>query len=352
MREFVSILKDKVQFLFYRIATISKSLKALYSLPREKVDAFLDSLRIFDYDWADQEKMLRDMGPEYYGQIKQKLVDYYCVINHLCALGQVEKMYIPPVLDLSKGIIANQDLFEKKMAQDLCLKKRDAVLDIGCGRGRVAGHITSLTEAHITGINLDSNQLENALQYATEHHLNERCQFKLWDLNNLPFPFPDESMNAVYEIQAFSYSKNLEHLFQEIYRILKPGGKLACLDWFCLDKYNPNNPEHVDLVRRIKPLIGAIGTPSVDQFVNAIRKAGFKILINENASIDGKQAPLIENAGSSYAFKGALFKALVRCKIIPRHIQELFDSFKNVDAFIEADRKGLATTSHYIIAEK
>ena len=160
-------------------------------------------------------------------------------------------------------------------------------------------------------------------------------------------------MDAVYQIQVFSLSKNLEKLFADIYRILKPGGRVGCLDWFRLDKYNPQNPEHADLMRRIKPLIGAIGTPLIDDFIRAMEKAGFKILINKNASIDGLQAPLIENADRFYTRLAIIIRTLVKCRVLPGHFQELFNRLtKDGEALIEADRKGLVTTCHYIVAQK
>ncbi len=346
-------IKSKLQFFSYRVSTILKSFKTLYTLPREKVDAFLGSYNIYDHDWANEEELIREMGPDYYNQVKKKLVDYYSVLNHLCAIGQVEKMYIPPIMDLSKGIIANQTLFEEKMAKDLCLKKGNTVLDIGCGRGRIASHIASLTGAQVTGMNIDHDQLECAKRFALGKNLSEQCQFKWGDLNEIPLPAADASMDAVYQVQVFSLSKNLEKLFADIYRILKPGGKLACLDWFRLDKYNPQNPEHAELMRRIKPLIGAIGTPSIEQFTRAMQKAGFRILINENASVNGLQAPLIENADRLYTRLARIINGLVRCKILPIHFQELFNRLtKDGEAFIEADRKGLVTTCHYILAQK
>jgi len=58
--------------------------------------------------------------------------------------------------------------------------------------------------------------------------------------------------------------------------MLKPGGRFACLDWFTLKNYDPNNATHLDLMRRIKPLIGAIGTVPVETFVDKLKEAGFK----------------------------------------------------------------------------
>ncbi|HEY5235796.1 MAG TPA: class I SAM-dependent methyltransferase, partial [Rhabdochlamydiaceae bacterium] len=280
-------IQTKLSFFAYRLSTILKSFKTLYTLPQEKVDAFMESYIIYDHDWANEEELIRVMGPDYYNQVQKKLVDYYSVLNHLCALGSVEKMYIPPIMDMSKGIIANQTLFEKKMAADLSVKAGGCILDIGCGRGRIASHIATETGAHVIGMNIDTNQLEAARRFAKGKNLTQQINFIQGDLNKLPLPFADVSLDGVYQVQVFSYSKDLEKLFADIYRVLKPGGRVACLDWFQLDKYDPKNPEHADLMRRIKPLIGAIGTPLIEDFTRAMEKAGFKVLINENASING-----------------------------------------------------------------
>ncbi len=348
-----SVLASKLQFFAYRLGTMAKSFKTLYTLPQEKVNAFLNSYDMYDHDWADEEGLVQTMGPEYYAKIKQKLIDYYSVLNHLCALGQVEKMYIPPAMDLSKSIMANQTLFEKKMSHDLGIVKNDHVLDIGCGRGRVASHMASMTGAQVTGINIDPDQIACAKRYVQGKRLSDRCHFQIRDLNDVPFPFPNDSFDAVYQIQAFSLCKDLGKVFEDIYRMLKPGAKFACLDWFALSKYDPQNPVHTSLMKRIKPLIGAIGTVSVDKFTDLLQKAGFKVLINENASIDALQAPLIENADKFFTGMAKLIKTLVMCKILPNHFNILFDRLtKDGQAFVEADRMRLVTTSHYFLAQK
>src|SRR5262249_28160094 len=149
------------------------------------------------------------------------------------------------------------------------------------------------------------------------------------------------------------YSKDLGKTFKEIHRLLKPGGRFACLEWASLDKYDPKNPHHADLMKRIKPLIGAIGTHSVEKSVQLLQDAGFVVLKNENASIGGYQAPLIENADKFFTRVTRAINFLVKCKIIPGHFQLLFNRLvKDGDAFVEADRMGLVTTSHYILAQK
>ena len=107
-------LKSKAGFWLYRISTVCKSLKTLFTLSPEKVQAFLDSYQVYDHDWVNEEELIQKMGKNYYEQVKSKIVDWYSVLNHLCAVGQVEKMYIPPALDLSKSIIANQKLLDDR----------------------------------------------------------------------------------------------------------------------------------------------------------------------------------------------------------------------------------------------
>lgn len=346
-------IKSKLEFKLYRLSTILKSFKILYTLSQEKIDAFLNSYDIYDHDWANEDELIAKMGPDYYNEIQRKLVDYYSVLNHLCALGQVEKMYIPPAIDLSVSIIANQTLFEERMSRDLAVHKGDKVLDIGCGRGRIASHVSSITGAHVTGMNIDPGQLESARRFALGNGLSNQCEFKRADMNDVPLPFADGSFDGIYQVQAFSLSKDLEKLFKDLYRMLKPGGKLACLDWVTFDKYNAKDPHHADLMKRIKPLIGAIGTHYAHEYVDLLKKAGFEILVSENASVGGMQAPLIDNADKFFTRMTRLIKALIKCKILPKHFQALFDRLtKDGQAFVEADRLGLLTTSYYIVAQK
>ena len=62
-------------------------------------------------------------------------------------------MYIPPLMDKKASVRDNQLLCEESIAREIGLKPGMKVLDLGCGRGRVAAHMTSFSGAQVTGLN-------------------------------------------------------------------------------------------------------------------------------------------------------------------------------------------------------
>lgn len=325
-----------------RLTTKWRAFWRLYRLSPSQVQNYFNAFDMFKHEWSEQD---------YDERIRQGIRDYYFVMNQFCALGEVEKMYIPPALDLSKNIIENQELFEERMAQDLALFAEAHALELGCGRGRISAHIHRLTQAHIYGINIDPEQINEANRFALSKGLLDNLSFTVGDLND-PLPFADESLDAVYEVQALSYAKDLPSLFQEIHRVLKPSGRFACLDYALKEAYNANDPHHVALVQRTKPLLGAIGSPRVAELTRALELAGFTVLVSTDPSINGQQTALIQKARSQFGGWEKWLKRLVRWRILPAHFPKLWEPLMGGDAFVEADQLQILTTSWYITAQK
>jgi len=334
-----------------RTTTFWSSFKYLYTLSEEQVKEFLDAYVIYNLDWANEDEMVAALGPNYEQKVASCLKAYYGVLNHLCALGDVEKMYIPPLMDKNATVLDNQLLYEESVARHVDLKKGDHVLDLGCGRGRVAAHMARFSGAHVTGLNIDPDQIAQARSFNTEQGLSNT--FQEWDQNHLPLPYEDGTFDAFYEIQALSMCKDHATLFREVFRILKPGAKFSLLDWVSLPAYDTGNPEHADLMKRVKPLIGAIGTPTPASLEAALKDAGFKVLRSDNASIDGLQAPLIDKVDLYFRSLRQVILGLVKIHAIPRHFKPLIDRLcLDGQAFVKMDNMRLATTSYRIIAVK
>lgn len=324
----------------------------LANLNQKEVDDFMASYVIYNLDWSNEQQMVETLGPNYQEKVGDCLKSYYGVLNHLCALGDVEKMYIPPFMSRKASVLENQLLYEVSITRDLQLKPGDRVLDLGCGRGRVAAHMSAVSGAHITGLNIDPNQIAQARDFNTKQGFTEN-KFVEQDFNVLPLPFADSSFDAFYQIQAFSLSKDLRKLCAEIFRVLKPGARFSMLDWVSFDAYDSNNPEHEALMRRVKPLIGAVGTPTPKLLEDALSDAGFSVVRSDNASIDGLQAPLIETVDTYFRTMRGVILALVKVRVLPPHFKTLINRLcMDGEAFVEMDYKRLITTSYRIIAQK
>lgn len=334
-----------------RWKTFWTSFRYLTNLTPKEVDDFMASYVIYNLDWSDEQQMTKVLGLNYQEKVGDCLKSYYGVLNHLCALGDVEKMYIPPWMSKKASVLDNQILYERSIAQNIGLSAGDKVLDLGCGRGRVAAHMAQYSGAQVTGLNIDPNQIAQAKTFNEERGLQNT--FVVQDFNSLPLPFDNESFDSFYQIQALSLCKDLPALFSEVFRVVKPGAKISLLDWISLPAYEPTNPEHAELMRRVKPLIGAVGTPTQQSLEKALTDSGFEIVLSENASIDGLQAPLIDTVDLYFRTLRQVILGLVKLRVLPRHFKTLINRLcLDGLAFIKMDNMRLATTSYSIIAQK
>lgn len=324
----------------------------LVNLNQKEVDDFMASYVIYNLDWDNEQQMVEVLGSNYQEKVGDCLKSYYGVLNHLCALGDVEKMYIPPYMSRKATVLENQLLYERSIADELQLKPGQRVLDLGCGRGRVAAHMARITGAKVTGLNIDPNQIAQAREFNERRGFADNV-FVEQDFNQLPLPFDDQSFDGFYQIQAFSLCKDLRAMTREVFRVLKPGARFSMLDWVSFPAYDANNPEHCELMRRVKPLIGAVGTPTPALLEDALREAGFTVVRSDNASLDGLQAPLIETVDTYFRTMRQVILALVKVRVLPPHFKTLINRLcQDGEAFVEMDYKRLITTSYRIIAQK
>lgn len=118
---------------------------------------------------------------------------------------------------------------EHYLSAQMGLKPGMKVLDIGCGVGGPAREIARFSGAHITGVNNNQFQVERATKYTAKAGLSNQVDFVKGDFMKLSEMFGENSVDAVYAIEATVHAPNFEGIYGEIKRVLKPGGIVCFL---------------------------------------------------------------------------------------------------------------------------
>jgi SAM-dependent methyltransferase len=115
----------------------------------------------------------------------------------------------------------------------------EVVLDAGCGRGLLlVGAARRLTTGKASGLDrwvpgaLTGNRPEAALDNARLEGVADRVELKQGDVRQLPFA--DASVDVVisnFVVHELNNRAEREQMLREIVRVLKPGGRLALVDF-------------------------------------------------------------------------------------------------------------------------
>ncbi len=123
-------------------------------------------------------------------------------------------------------VAATPDMRAQRAAvlEKLALVRSEHVLEVGCGNGRFVDEMSAVVGDDGQIIGVDASKAMVPLAQAA---FPDR-EFHLADLTALPFP--DSRFDAVTSAQVLSYVEDIQTGLAEIYRVLKPGGRLVMLD--------------------------------------------------------------------------------------------------------------------------
>jgi demethylmenaquinone methyltransferase/2-methoxy-6-polyprenyl-1,4-benzoquinol methylase len=127
---------------------------------------------------------------------------------------------------LSLGIATG---WRKKAIAAIATVNPKTVLDVATGTGDLAIQAASLKPDMITGVDIAEQMLEVGRDKVAKKRLDTIIQLQKADSESLPFA--DQHFDAVMCAYGVRNFENLEAGLKEMHRVLRPGGKLAVLEF-------------------------------------------------------------------------------------------------------------------------
>ncbi|MCK5400272.1 MAG: arsenite methyltransferase [Flavobacteriaceae bacterium] len=161
------------------------------------------------------------------------------------------------------------------------IKKGDTVLDLGSGAGNdcfVARAQTS-EKGRVIGVDFTPIMIEKARENADKRGLNN-VEFRLGDIENLPVT--SNTIDVVVSNCVLNLVPNKKRVFQEILRVLKPGGHFSISDIVLIG----NLP--LSLIQQAEMYAGCVsGAIQKETYLDLIKVSGFTDIVIQ------KEKPII-----------------------------------------------------------
>lgn len=105
-------------------------------------------------------------------------------------------------------------------------EKGAKLLDFACGNGE-NGIFSAQSGATVVGIDISPEGVDNANDNAKQFGLENKCEFKVMDGENMTFP--DNTFDLCVEYGALHHV-DIDKAMSELHRVLKPGGEMICVE--------------------------------------------------------------------------------------------------------------------------
>jgi len=149
------------------------------------------------------------------------------------------------------------------------IKKGDVVLDLGAGAGVdcfLAANIVG-PRGRVIGVDMTPEMIDKARENAWNNNY-RNVEFRLGEIENLPVD--SSTVDVIISNCVINLSTDKPRVFQEAYRVLKPGGTLMVSDMALLEDL----PDYVhNSVEAYVRCVG--GAMRRDEYLNTIQQAGF-----------------------------------------------------------------------------
>jgi SAM-dependent methyltransferase len=209
---------------------------------------------------------------------------------------------------LGAGVVAADAIAE--LIGELRLEPGDTLADLACGRAGYGLTIALRTSSRLIGVDFSAQALVEARVQATRLGAAD-AEFRVGDLT--ASGLPDASVDAVLCTDSIQFPDDPPAAYQEVRRILKPGGRVALTSWQPVDRGDERLSARLRAVDLGKGLRDA-GFADVDARDRPAWLARERALWEEAVTIDPGDDPALlsfrDEAARSLGHSGLIYRVL------------------------------------------
>lgn len=250
------------------------------------------------------------------------------------------------------------------------------ILDVGCGNGGPTREIARFLDVNVVGIDLAEHHIQHARRFATAAKLDDRVSFVTADF--LHMKFDDAEFDGAYAIEATAYAPDLQVVYAEIFRVLRPGARFAVYEPVLASRYCDDDSSHREIRRTHERVFGIPPLQKASTAIEAMKAAGFEVEVAEDLAerpggipwyypIDGSYGVMASLSDTfaknyfsfltnSFRSRGILYSmagALEKLRILPSGTRtEAVQVMEAIDALRRAGEQGILTPMFLMVGRK
>jgi SAM-dependent methyltransferase len=174
---------------------------------------------------------------------------------------------------LGRFILRNMNARHSKVTDwglsHIAVRKRDTVLDIGCGGGRTVSKLAALAgDGRVYGVDYSRDSV--AVATRTNRQLIARGRVEIREGSVSKLPFPEDMFDVITAVETHFWWPDLPAGMRELRRVLKPGGGLIII----AEIYKGAAGKTAELAEKYLPLSG-MALLSVEEHRELFTHAGY-----------------------------------------------------------------------------
>ncbi|CAN1355242.1 24-methylenesterol C-methyltransferase 2 [Linum perenne] len=206
---------------------------------------------------------------------------FYNLVTDIYEWGWGQSFHFAPSVPGKSHAHATR-LYEIAAVDLIKVRPGDRILDVGCGIGGPMRAIADHSRANVVGITINNYQVNRARLHNKKAGLDALCE--VVQGNFLQMPFQDSTFDGAYSIEATCHAPQLEDVYAEIFRVLKPGSMYMSYEWVTTEEFRSDDSEHVDIIQNIERGNALPGLRNAADIAKTARKVGFEVVAEKDVA--------------------------------------------------------------------